>query len=126
MDNSLVSWRRFKNSFIYAWNGIWQLLKKEQNLWIIAILGAMVLFMAWWYRLAQIEWTILILAVAAVVGAEILNTAVELISDKFQLDKLEKSLDIKIIKDVMAGFVLIWSLAAAVVVLLIFWPYIIG
>jgi len=122
MNNSLFSWQRFKNSFIYAWNGLWQLLKKEQNLWIIVILAAAVLFLAWWYRLTNIEFAIVIVAVVCVVGAEILNTTVELISDKF---KLEKSLDIWIIKDIMAGFVLIWSIAAAVVVLMIFWPYLV-
>ena len=121
MKNSLFSWTRFKGSFIYAWAGIWALLKSEQNLWIMLAIGVAVLFFAWYLDLTNLEKAILILVSAAVIAAEILNTAVEFIFDKFH--PIENHEDVKIVKDIMAGLVLIWSIAAVVVGAIIFWPY---
>ena len=120
MKNSLFSWRRFKGSFIYAWSGLWQLFKKEQNLWLVFAAAVLILILAWCLGLSSTEKAILILLCVSVIGAEILNTAVEFISDMFHLDE---HLNIKEIKDIMAGLVLVWSIAAIVIGLLIFWPY---
>ncbi len=123
MKNSLFSWKRFKGSFVYAWVGLWQLLKKEQNLWIILFIGLVVMLFAWYLGLTLTEKAILILVIASVIGAEILNTTVEFVFDKFHMDDQE---NIKIAKDIMAGFVLIWSIVSAIIGLLIFWPYLFG
>ena len=120
MKNSLFNFQKFKESFIYAWGGIWALLKKEQNLWIIAAMAMAVIIFSWLIGLNAVEKAIIVFTCTAVFGAEILNTALELVSDKFHL---EDSADIKVIKDVMAGFVLIWAIASVVIGILIFWPY---
>ena len=121
MKNSLFSFKRFKGSFVYAWAGLWQLLKKEQNLWLIFAAAVLIICLAWYLGLSSVEKAILILLCVSVIGAEILNTAVEFISDMFHLDE---HLNIKEIKDIMAGFVLIWSIAAIIIGLLIFWHHI--
>ena len=121
MENSFFSWKRFKNSFFYAWSGIWSLFKKEQNLWIMLILAFAILLLAWLFGLTVLEKAILILTIAVVISAEILNTAVEFIFDKFHMASEENA---KIATNIMAGFVLILSIASLVIGLLIFWPYI--
>ena len=124
MKNSLFSWRRFKGSFVYAWAGLWQLLKKEQNLWIILFIGLVVVLFAWYLGLTLTEKAILILVIASVTGSEVLNTTVEFVFDKFRLRN--NSGDVKIAKDIMAGFVLIWTIVSVIIGLLIFWPYLFG
>ncbi len=120
MKNSLFSWKRFKGSFVYAWAGLWQLLKKEQNLWIILFIGLAVMLFAWYLGLSLNEKAILVLVITSVMTAEILNTTVEFVFDKFHMDDHK---NIKIAKDIMAGFVLIWAIVSVVIGLLIFWPY---
>jgi len=121
MKNSLFNWKRFKGSFVYAWSGIWRLLKTEQNLWIILFLGVLAVVMAWCWNLTALEKAVIVLTSAMVLAAEILNTTVEFISEKFHL---ENQAEIEIIKNMMAGFVLILAMAAVVIGLLIFWPHI--
>jgi len=122
MKNSLLDWNRFKGSFIYAWSGIWQIFRKEQNLWIILIIGVAVIVLSWILGLSTIEKVIIILISAAVVSAEILNTTVEFICDNLNLADHNRT--ITILKNIMAGFVLIWSIAALVIGIIIFWPHI--
>jgi len=121
MKNSLLDWNRFKGSFIYAWSGIWQIFKREQNLWIILIIGVFVVVLSWIFNLSIIEKVIIILISTTVVSAEILNTTVEFICDNLNLADHNRT--IAILKNIMAGFVLIWSIAAAVIGILIFWPH---
>jgi len=121
MKNSLFNWNRFKGSFIYAWTGIWEIFKKEQNLWIILIVAALVIFFSWYLRLTNIEKAIIILTSASVIAAEILNTTVEFIADKLNLADHDNT--IAILKNIMAGFVLILSITAVIIGILIFWKY---
>ena len=121
MKNSLFNWDRFKGSFIYAWTGIWEVFKNEQNLWIILFISIIVIFFSWYLKLTNIEKSVMILLSASVIAAEVLNTAVEFICDKLHL--ADHNDTIAILKNIMAGFVLIWSIAAIIIGLLIFLPH---
>jgi len=115
------SWERFKGSFFYAWSGLWRSLVTEQNLWIMLVVGILVMFLAWYYQLEFNKELILLLFVTSTIAAEILNTLVEFTLDRFHPSN---DLDVKIIKDMMAGFVLLWSIVSLVVGIIIFWPHI--
>jgi hypothetical protein len=69
------------------------------------------------------EWIAVILAIAIVTGAEALNTAIEILSDRACGDYDEQ---IKLVKDVAAAGVLITAIAAAIVGGVIFLPKIIS
>lgn len=63
------------------------------------------------------QWVILILTVSLVIGAELVNTAVERLCDLYSK---EENKNIKFIKDVSAGAVLVCAIGAAVTALFLF------
>ena len=66
------------------------------------------------------EWAAVLLCIALVMIAEIVNTAIEKICDLVSLERRE---EIRYIKDISAGGVLIACTAALVVGLIVFIPY---
>jgi diacylglycerol kinase (ATP) len=73
----------------------------------VAVLAAL----AWW-RPSALWCAVIVLTVAAVLAAELVNTAVEHLADHLHP---EQHLQIKIVKDCAAGAVLVVSLAALAV-----------
>lgn len=84
---------------------------KFQVVATFAALGALL-----WWRPAPLWWAIMALVVAAVLAAELFNTAIEHLADHLHP---EQHPDIKIVKDCAAGAVLVAS-AAAVAVAFVF------
>lgn len=117
---AIYDWNRLKQSFIYAWTGIWTVLKKEQNFWIMVLFSILVIFLMFYLNLTRVEKSLHLVALAGVLTAEIANTAIELVMDKFDLSDHGH---VKIVKDIMAGTVLIWSIVTLAVAIIIFWPY---
>jgi diacylglycerol kinase (ATP) len=70
-------------------------------------------------RINRVEWCLVLCCVGGVIAAEMLNTAVERLCDRVTQNREE---DIRRIKDVSAGAVLVVSLAAAGVGLCVFGP----
>jgi diacylglycerol kinase len=81
---------------------------------IVAVLGA-----GYWFKISSMEWIALVFAIGIVVAAEMLNTAIEKLTD---MVSPEFSLKAKVVKDLAAGAVLMASLVAAVVGLIVFLP----
>ncbi len=79
--------------------------------------GFYVFLFAFLGRFNTTEWAVLILTVSAVLCSELMNTAVERLCDLYTT---EKNQNIKFIKDVAAGAVLVFSIGAAVVALCLF------
>ncbi len=69
--------------------------------------------------LAIVEWLIIILAITLVIGAEMVNTAIEYVVDLAspEIHPLAKQA-----KDVAAGAVLVFAMASVIIGLLIFLP----
>lgn len=67
------------------------------------------------------RWAMLVLCIGAVLSAEVTNTAIERLADQ-----IEPRFDTNIrdIKDVAAGAVLIIAGLAAIVAIIVFWPYV--
>jgi diacylglycerol kinase len=112
---------RLIKSFSAAARGLVHVFKSEQNFRIQVLLGALVLLGAFFLPLQTWERILVILLVLLVLLVEILNTVFEYFSD---LLKPRLHHYIYIIKDVMAGAVLLTSVVALVIGIIIFYPYV--
>lgn len=108
-------------SFRYAFAGLWHLLSTQRNAQIhcIVLIAAVALGVA--FGISRIEWALLVLTCALVLAAEGANTAIEAAVD---LASPEFHPLAKIAKDVAAGTVLLTAIAAVIVGLILFGPYI--
>ena len=68
-------------SFKYAIAGIWRAFKQERNLKIHALAILAVVALGLCLDIERLEWLVLLLTIALVVGLELLNTAVEALVD---------------------------------------------
>ena len=106
-------------SFVYAWQGIKYCLAYEQNFKLQVAAGIIAIALAFFLQCSPVEWMIILLCTALVLCLEMLNSAIEKFCDMTQKDFHQQ---IKIIKDVAAGAVLIASVVAAVCGAVIFLP----
>ncbi|MBL7943958.1 MAG: diacylglycerol kinase family protein [Flavobacteriales bacterium] len=106
-------------SFLHAFRGIGIATLSERNMkwhWLAVIIVAIA---GWKYALNVVEWTAVVLCIALVIGLEMINTVVEKLCNRIQPDR---DPDIRDIKDISAGAVLIAAIASAIVGLIIFIP----
>lgn len=106
-------------SFAHAFDGIINSLKVERNM--VVHFGVMVLVavLAFLLRCSALEWAILLILFALVIGAELINTAVEAAVD-LSVDSPHPLA--RTAKDAAAGAVLVCALAAAAAGLIILGP----
>lgn len=107
-------------SFGFAWKGIRESIGKEQNLRFHLITTAVVIFAGIGFGITGNEWIALILCVGLVIAAELFNTAIERLVDLVSPHYHPLAGQVK---DIAAGAVLVCALAAIVVGLIIFVPY---
>ena len=108
----------FFRSFRYAIRGIAAGIKSERHMRIHIVAALYVLALGAFFGLPADRWALLLLTIGSVMSAELVNTAVEKISDA--VTKEDHPL-IKLAKDVAAGAVLVTAIFAAVIGVLIFW-----
>ncbi|MBC7848500.1 MAG: diacylglycerol kinase family protein [Chitinophagaceae bacterium] len=111
---------RFK-SFAYAARGIRSFLISEHNAWLHLVATIAVITLGFIVRLASGEWIAILIAIAIVWIAEMLNTCIEKM-----MDIISPTFDprVRFIKDVAAGAVLVAAIAALAIGLIIFIPHI--
>ena len=114
--------KKLVNSFKFAGVGIFTALKKERNMKIHFFAMIAVIILGIFFRIEPMEWIACVILFGGVIGAEMFNTAIETVVDLVTPYKNDKA---KIAKDVAAGGVLVWAIAAAIVGLVIFVPKII-
>lgn len=107
--------------FTYSVRGFLRIILFEQSIRIHMITGAIVLLLAFWFNLSKTDLAIIIIIVFLVVIMEAFNTILERIIDLTEPRYREH---VKEIKDALAGLVLFISIAAIIVGIIIFWPYI--
>ncbi|OGX80920.1 diacylglycerol kinase family protein [Hymenobacter glacialis] len=112
-------WRRRVASFGHAVRGVWAALRSEVHLQVHAVATVVVVGLGFYYHLARLEWALVALAVAGVWAAELVNTAIEALTDL--ASPAYHPLAGKA-KDVAAGAVLLAALGALVVGALVFGP----
>ncbi len=118
----VLSIKRLRKSFGYAFKGIDDVIEHEPNMKIHVVVAILVVIMAIILKVSIIEWIILVLLIGAVLAAETINTTIENLVDMYTKEYDEKA---KIVKDTAAGTVLILAITSAIIGLIIFVPKII-
>ncbi len=117
--NSDFKHRQHHISFRSAISGLVLALTSEINMKIIIACTILVIVAGFVWQISYNEWLTVLLAVALVFMAEMINTSVEAVTD---LVTSEWRQDAKIAKDVSGGMVLVASLFALVIGIIIFLP----
>ena len=110
--------RRIK-SVGYAFKGAYLLITTEASLKVQFFIGVIMTMAGFYYQLSPIEWVIQILTIALIMAIEGLNTAIEEMADFVHPEHHKK---IGLIKDIAAGAVFIFAIAAVIVGCIIYIP----
>jgi len=116
----MVSIKDFGRSVGRALNGFRYLFASQQNFRIQTLAGLLVFLFAWLLEVRRQDWLVLLLLVTMVLVLETLNTVFE-----FFLDMVKPKIHdyVKMFKDMLAAMVLLASVAAMIIGLVIFYPY---
>lgn len=120
-DREKFSVRSRLSSFRYAWNGLKVFFHTQHNSWIHAVAAVVVVTAGFLFGLERWEWSMVIIAIGAVLAAEAINTAIEFLTDLVSPGYNEKAGKIK---DLAAAGVLIASIGAAIIGAIVFLPHI--
>lgn len=120
-NNKNFSFANRLKSFSFAVIGLKEFFKTQHNAWIEFFAGLIVILAAYYFNVTQTEWILLIFAIALVLTAEMLNTAIEYLTDLVSPEFNEKAGKVK---DLASAAVLISAIAACITGILIFSKYI--
>ena len=114
--------KRLTNSFKYAFQGIVQSYKGEQNLKIHTFIAILVIVFGFFLKISYVEWLICLVLIGLVLMAEFFNTAIEYVVDLAspKVHPLAKAA-----KDTASAGVLMMAIISASIGLIIFVPKII-
>ena len=119
MSKKSFSIRKRLESFVYAFRGL-RWLFDEHNAWIHLVAMVGVITAGFLFSITQGEWIAIILCIGIVFAAEAFNTAIEKLAN---VVSPQWNKDIGKVKDLAAGAVFICAIAAAIVGVIIFIPY---
>lgn len=117
MNETPFSLRNRIKSFSYAFRGLKTFFQTQHNAWIHALATVIVIILGNMVKLSTAEWLWIGLAIALVFITEMLNTAIEFLTD---LVSPEYQPLAKKTKDVAAGAVLIAAFFAVIIGILVF------
>ncbi|MBQ2676255.1 MAG: diacylglycerol kinase family protein [Clostridia bacterium] len=110
----------FIKSFFHAFRGFFDAVKTERNLRFHLVAAFYVLLISPFFLQSKTDWTVVILLICTVISLELINTAIEKLCDLITTDY---NVNIKFIKDVASGAVLITAIGAVVIACLLFLRY---
>ena len=108
----MINGRKVLRSFRFAGQGIVDLFRYENNAKVHLLIAGLITLLGLWLSLSRTEWAIIITQIGLVWAAEAFNTAIEKLCD-FVSPGIHPQ--IKAIKDLSSGAVLILAIAAVVV-----------
>jgi diacylglycerol kinase len=106
-------------SFIHAFRGIAHAVKHERNMRFHLAAVFYIVIAGLYIHFDPVEWALVALACGLVLGAELLNTALERLCDGLEPGR---SSVVKTVKDLASGAVLACAAAAACIAVFLFWP----
>ena len=121
-NKKTYSVKRFFKSFTYAFTGIVEALKTEQNLLFDFVCAILAIILGILLKLSVVEFAIILLAIGLVLSLEMVNSSIEYAIDMAMPEIHPLA---KISKDIAGGAVLVSAFIAFAVGLLIFLPKII-
>lgn len=111
---------RVFRSFWYAGRGIVHVARFEHSFQVQLVIAVLVLGATWYFQISRNELLVVVLVSTSLLVLELLNSTVERMVDLF---KPRLHTQVEVIKDVMAGAVLLASAGAVAVGIIIFAPY---
>lgn len=111
--------QQFFRSFRHAFHGLRYAFRHEHNFQIEVIFAFLILILALAFQISPMEQSFLVIAICIVLSLELLNTAIERLVD---MAKPRVHPYAKIVKDIMAGAVLVSSFFALLIGFIIFFP----
>ncbi len=105
-------------SFGCAIKGFFGAVCSEGHLRFHLVAAVYVLVLSSFYNFSAAQWAVLIILIALVIAAELVNTAIE---DTCDAVTTEQNEHIRRAKDMAAGAVLVLSIAAAAIAVIFFW-----
>ena len=120
-ENQVIDHKRsLSYSFRYAGRGILQVFRNERSFRLQLLVFALTIIAGFIFRITSTDWIFILAAGGIVLVCEMINTAIEYVTD---LVTEEYRILAKHIKNISAGAVLISSIIAAVIGLIIFIPH---
>src|ERR1022692_539868 len=115
--------KSFMRGFVYAGKGLWEAVQTQFNIRFHFFATIVVISMGFYFKLNLKEWCFIILSISMVLTAELLNTAIEYLTD---FVSPEHNLIAGKVKDIASAAVFITALCSAIIGLIIFVPKICG
>ncbi len=112
--------KRLLKSFVYALKGLSKAWREERNLQLQTLVGLAVLILSFLAGISRLEWLLIIIVIFLVILMELINSALERVTDVL---KPRINGYVKDIKDIMAAAVLMASVLAIIVGLVVLLPY---
>ena len=117
------SFKKQLKSFTFAWKGILTCAGHEQNITFHLIAAIIVLAAGFCFGISRTEWMVVMLCIGTVIAAELFNSAIERLVDMVSPEWKKIAGEVK---DIAAGAVLLTAIAAAIVGMIVFLPYVIA
>lgn len=114
----------FGNTFKNARKGFRLVMKSEMNIRIHAVIAVFVTILAYILEFSAVEYCILFLAIAVVIVAEMLNTAIEFTLDSIYHNKYSRMVGMA--KDISAGAVMFASVISVIIGVILFGKHLLG
>jgi undecaprenol kinase len=111
--------KHFFRSFRYALRGVAYAFRREHNFQVEVVFSIIVFVLAVCFQLSPIERSILFAMMGGVLALELINTAVERLVD---MTRPRVHPYAKVVKDIMAGAVLVMALFSVLIGFVIFFP----
>ena len=112
--------RRLIKSFHFAFNGLKKVWQTEKNFRIHSLIALGVIIAAFYLGIQSFDYLLLLLVIALLLILEILNSSLERLVDMLSPSTHHFA---KEIKDLLASAVLVAAVLAAIVGVVVFWPY---
>ena len=112
--------RAFFRSFIFAWAGIMDFFKNHRNAQFHLFATFVIVIMGFYFGLSKLEWIAIVLCIFTVTALEAMNSAVEYLTDLVSPNHHPLAGKVK---DMAAGAVLLAAIGAAIIGIMVFWPY---
>lgn len=120
-NNNNFSIRARLSSFKYAFRGLYHVIKNEPNFLIHIVISIPVIVLGFFLHISLPDWIAIILCIGLVMVTEILNSAIERLTDMVSPQVSEKA---KIVKDITASAVLLAAVTAIITGCMVFIPHI--
>ncbi len=108
----------FSNTFKNARKGFRLVVKSERNLRVHLVVASLVIAMGFVFQFTGVEFCIALIAIANVIVAEMLNTAIEFALDSIYHNKYSKMVGMA--KDISAGAVMFATFISAIIGFILF------